>query len=248
MDRAKNVTLPRFPEFRDAFLELMGDMTLEQFAEKLGMSRATVGFYAAGKRIPDALGIKNIAEKCGVSADWLLGLSELKTTDTTMQQICKFTGLNKDAISGIKRAAKLDKELLNHILGSGIFDYFITNLSSYRYAYAADCIANNVQTQVHNEEELVGFAHEKILSIIKSGKYDENICFFLNAILSLTLLPGLPEYLGEGFVQLFDTLVDDETYKMSTLFEYKVNSTIPDFISIAKGLTEQQINKNDGNR
>ena len=59
MNRAKKDAPPRFPEFREAFLELMGDMTLEQFAKKLGMSRATVGFYAAGQRIPDALGLKN---------------------------------------------------------------------------------------------------------------------------------------------------------------------------------------------
>ena len=49
MNRAKKDAPPRFPEFREAFLELMGDMTLEQFAKKLGMSRATVGFYAAGQ-------------------------------------------------------------------------------------------------------------------------------------------------------------------------------------------------------
>ena len=56
----------------------MGDMTLEQFAKKLGMSRATVGFYAAGQRIPDALGLKKITETCNVSADWLLGISDYK--------------------------------------------------------------------------------------------------------------------------------------------------------------------------
>ena len=55
MSRAKKDTPPRFPEFRAAFLELMGDMTLDQFSKKLEMSRATVGFYAAGQRIPDAL-------------------------------------------------------------------------------------------------------------------------------------------------------------------------------------------------
>lgn len=76
MVRAKKEEAPRFPEFRRAFLELMGDMTLQEFADKLGMSRATVGFYAAGKRIPDALGIKQIAESCNVSTDYLLGLTK----------------------------------------------------------------------------------------------------------------------------------------------------------------------------
>lgn len=66
----------RFPAFHRAFCELQGERTIKEFAEYLGLSRATVGFYSAGTRIPDALGVKEIAEVCGVSADWLLGLSD----------------------------------------------------------------------------------------------------------------------------------------------------------------------------
>lgn len=98
MGREKQESKPRFPAFREAFLELMGDMTLQEFADKLGMSRATVGFYAAGQRIPDALGVKNIAEKCGVSADWLLGLSIVKTCDTDIKSMCNYTGLSETVI------------------------------------------------------------------------------------------------------------------------------------------------------
>lgn len=99
MSRAKKDTPPRFPEFRVAFLELMGDMTLDQFSKKLEMSRATVGFYAAGQRIPDALGLKKIAEKCNVSADWLLGLSEARSSDSDIQEICKKTGLSEGIVN-----------------------------------------------------------------------------------------------------------------------------------------------------
>lgn len=102
MSRAKKDTPPRFPKFRDAFLELMGDMTLDQFSKKLEMSRATVGFYAAGQRIPDALGLKKIAEKCNVSADWLIGLSEEKEINGVMSQVCKYVGINKDSVLLLK--------------------------------------------------------------------------------------------------------------------------------------------------
>lgn len=98
MGRAKKTAPPRFPAFRDTFVELMGDMTIKEFAEKLGMSRATVGFYCNGDRIPDALGIKAIAEKCGVSADWLLGLSDVQCTDGELKQVCNYTGLSENAI------------------------------------------------------------------------------------------------------------------------------------------------------
>ena len=106
MNRAKKDAPPRFPEFREAFLELMGDMTLEQFAKKLGMSRATVGFYAAGQRIPDALGLKKIAEKCNVSADWLLGLTNIQTNDTDLRKVCEYTGLSEETISELSLYAK----------------------------------------------------------------------------------------------------------------------------------------------
>lgn len=98
MNRAKKAEPARFPEFQAAFVELMGDMTIKEFADKLGMSRATVGFYSAGQRIPDAWGIKIIAEKCGVSADWLLGLSRNQNPDIEYQAITKRFGISAQAL------------------------------------------------------------------------------------------------------------------------------------------------------
>jgi len=101
MNRARKSSPPRFPEFRNAFLDLMGDMTIQEFADKLGMSRATVGFYAAGQRIPDALGLKVIAEKCEVSADWLLGLSQVKSRNGEINQVCNYLALSEEAIQNL---------------------------------------------------------------------------------------------------------------------------------------------------
>ena len=95
MKREKNI---RFPLFRERFLQLKGERTTVEFAQILGMSRATVGFYESGQRIPDALGIEKICKTCGVSADWLLGISTVKTSDTTTQAICQATGLSEKAV------------------------------------------------------------------------------------------------------------------------------------------------------
>lgn len=75
----------RFPAFQRAFLELKGEMSNKEFAEKLGMANATVGYYATGERIPDALGIKKIAETFNVSADYLLGLPPVDKRDEDTQ-------------------------------------------------------------------------------------------------------------------------------------------------------------------
>lgn len=76
MKRENKCNPIRFPVFQKRLMELQGNMTIQEFADKLGLSRATVGFYLAGTRIPDALGIAEIAKQCDVSTDWLLGLTK----------------------------------------------------------------------------------------------------------------------------------------------------------------------------
>lgn len=44
----------KFPILRDRLNQLRGDLSYADFAEKVELSRATVGFYLAGERIPDA--------------------------------------------------------------------------------------------------------------------------------------------------------------------------------------------------
>lgn len=113
----------RFPIFRERFRELQGNMSNTEFAEFLGISRQTVGFYCNGERIPDALGVRAIAEKCNVSADWLLGLSKERSPDIKIQEICKETGLSELAVY-ILRDEALEKsqskqnwvDVLNDIL------------------------------------------------------------------------------------------------------------------------------------
>ena len=75
--------------------------------------------------MPDALGIKKIAEKCNVSADWLLGLTDERTPDPKIREICAGTGLREATVTGLmdmKRQTqdepKLSKlALLDHLIG-----------------------------------------------------------------------------------------------------------------------------------
>ena len=65
----------RFPIFRQRLGELMGDMTTTEFAEKVGLTRQTMGFYLNGDRIPDSFTLAQICKECNVSADWMIGLT-----------------------------------------------------------------------------------------------------------------------------------------------------------------------------
>lgn len=114
----------KMPIFADRFLELRGKRTQEEFAKFLGISRPTVGFYEAGQRLPDALVLRQIAEKCNVSADYLLGLTDEKTPEQDIQAICKKTGLCESSIKSIMSAK--DSELNS----DGIYFEFINELIS----------------------------------------------------------------------------------------------------------------------
>lgn len=64
----------RLSVFTTRFNLLIGDRTQAEFARLYGFNKATVAAYASGQRVPDAVMLRDIAERCGVSADWLLGV------------------------------------------------------------------------------------------------------------------------------------------------------------------------------
>ena len=59
--------------FLKRFAELQGDMDNKTFAEKLGLQKGVVLNYMKGWRFPTAHAMKRIADRCGVTVDWLLG-------------------------------------------------------------------------------------------------------------------------------------------------------------------------------
>lgn len=85
----------RLPIFTERFRELQGEQSNTEFAEFLGISRQTVGFYCNGDRVPDAVTLIKIAEKCGVSADWLLGMSNFPTAEQKRESNDLFDELTK---------------------------------------------------------------------------------------------------------------------------------------------------------
>lgn len=99
----------RFPIFADRLATLRGKMTQAEFADFLEISRATLGFYENGTRIPDILALRKISQKCNVSSDWLLGITDVKNYDMTLQAICDYTGLTPDAVQILNVASQNPK-------------------------------------------------------------------------------------------------------------------------------------------
>ena len=60
-------------------------MTQKEFAHFVGCTAATLSAYENGTKSPALIVVKNIAESCGVSLDWLCGLDE----DNSIMKVCK---------------------------------------------------------------------------------------------------------------------------------------------------------------
>ena len=89
----------RLPIFRERLKELMGDMSITEFAGKIGLSRQTMGFYLNGDRIPDSETLIQICKTCNVSADYLLGLSKVRSPEMKIQGIVAATGLSEENVN-----------------------------------------------------------------------------------------------------------------------------------------------------
>ena len=124
--------------FRERFRAIRASMNMSQaaFADFLGLSRPTIGFYERADmnngRIPDADTLKLICEKCNVSADYLLGISDEKTAG----DVNAYTGLEAhatDYLHTLQMATDfLDNQekiwTINKLLSASGFDSLISSL------------------------------------------------------------------------------------------------------------------------
>ena len=115
----------RLPVFTNRFRELQGERTNTEFADFLGMSRQTVGFYCNGDRIPDAVVLRQIADKCAVSADWLLGITNLVHKESN-EETASSLDLPEKFIQRVQfmrnhEGLFLEKDALKYILESDEF-------------------------------------------------------------------------------------------------------------------------------
>lgn len=57
--------------------ELCDGMTVTEFANKVGLTADTVGGYLRGDKTPQIVYLKRIADRFGVSADWIIGRTDV---------------------------------------------------------------------------------------------------------------------------------------------------------------------------
>lgn len=155
----------RLPIFMERLNLLRGEMTYEKFAKKLGISKPTMGFYLSGQRIPDALTLRDIANKCDVSADYLLGLSD--AADVKNKDIGKKLGLNDESIHVLHELTRkpLSKIGVNAILKKpDIMQYLIRYLLAFLEDERQTSRFKDVPLQ---HSLLIGYADMNLVKLIE---------------------------------------------------------------------------------
>lgn len=99
--------------------------TQSEMALSAGVSRQAISQYANGESVPNADKLAKLASYFGVSADYLLGLTDVKRIDMDMQAISRETGLDEDVIARLQKGRDnyLFKKIINHIFKSDILHF-----------------------------------------------------------------------------------------------------------------------------
>lgn len=180
--------------FTEVFRELVGTATHQEIADKIGTSRQNVGKWLSGITSPDITALGKIANAYNVSTDYLLGRTNVKSTNTEIKDICEYLNLSEDTINALHKfnpagefyspdvdinslsdiAFKFLNNLIKNIIYSNIIGYFVQYMHDDIYIYEFEncvakkyCIENNIR---YDEKEADEFGLTNLIS--QKGGYD----------------------------------------------------------------------------
>ena len=92
----------------------------EDVAKILNVQRQIISYYETGERKPNIDDLVKLAKLYNTSTDYLLGLSNVATTDTELKAVCEYTGLSEDALASLKILTSQEdkKYLINFLLSN----------------------------------------------------------------------------------------------------------------------------------
>ncbi|MBP1580210.1 MAG: helix-turn-helix transcriptional regulator [Oscillospiraceae bacterium] len=99
-------------------------------ADSLQISRASLEYYEKGLRLPDVCVLAKIADYYCVSADYLLGRSEVKRIDPDKQLniACEYTGLSEKCVYLLNSVVSKNDEIIDEKIIIDFISSFIVNL------------------------------------------------------------------------------------------------------------------------
>ena len=94
------------------------DVKQKDLAKELGVTDNTVSYFVSGARKPNIEQIIKIAKYFNVSTDYILGVSNAKTTNAALKGVCEYTGLSEANIRRLNSYSEKEIYVLNMFLSS----------------------------------------------------------------------------------------------------------------------------------
>lgn len=140
---------PREKRFDSKFAEVLrhllfkkeeAGVNLTAVADNLGITRQSLAQYRDGNNIPDIVILGRMADYFGVTTDYLLGRTEVKSADYDAQKFCESTGLSEVVFEYLcSKKSLLEIEMLNAFFEDNdreFFDFGYSMLRKYEtYAF-----------------------------------------------------------------------------------------------------------------
>lgn len=191
----------------------------QHLADALEVKRETVKFWESGERQIKGADIAALAEHFNVSADFLLGLTDTKTTDKDLSFVCEYTGMSEEAVNTIRTFPHVFPDTLNSIIEAECFDVFARDFIVARdFAYnLEDTISVFAKASMDDKEK----AHEMAETLdreyekmrFRVFEYSESAMMLLNAICGYKALGTLYSRLSTKIMiesgLLTDSVEDD---------------------------------------
>lgn len=94
-------------------------LTIEAFANEVGVSKSSVGYYENQNRLPDLATAARMADVLGVTTDYLVGRSNARTQAPKLKSICDYVGLSDRSVNmlaGLKKESPKRSAMINLLL------------------------------------------------------------------------------------------------------------------------------------
>lgn len=190
-------------------------LTQIQLAETTKIQRVTIAKYERGERAPSIDNLLSFVDYFGVSSDYLLGLSNIKSNNPDISSVCAYTGLSEEAV------LSLHKNLKNYEL---VASMFLSNKNFYEICHNLQCIQNRttialLKFPIHMTQDKI----EKICNRINvSEKYlkkfiEQQVCDKLSALCQNDDMSSV-----ESCENLFKTGLSPDFNELTNTYRYNV--------------------------
>lgn len=134
-DKTNSILAERIGKLRVGANESQQDL-----ADKIGVKRETVKFWESGDRQIKGGDIAKLAKHFDVSADYLLGLSDVRTLDRDLKFVCEYTRLSEASIKELL-------EIPQYVGGEAYLGALDRIICEYGYGIGSDlhCIEKRVK-------------------------------------------------------------------------------------------------------